>query len=99
MPNPYEVLNVAFGDGDEVIREQYLEAVRRFPPERHPQEFRRVREAYDCIKDEKSRLEFLLFEPSQGETIDELLAEEQCPKSAKRVGLTSLLKLLNDETK
>ncbi|MGB2985331.1 MAG: J domain-containing protein [Phycisphaerae bacterium] len=96
MPNPYEVLNVTFEDGDEVIRRHYLEAVRRFPPERHPKEFGRVREAYERIKDEEGRLKFLLFEPSQGESIDELLAEEQCRKSVKRVGLPSLLKLLNE---
>lgn len=95
MPNPYDVLNVTFEDADDTIRERYLEAVRRFPPDRHPDEFGRVREAYERIKDEQSRLKFLLFEPSQGESIDELLAEERCRKSAKRVGLSSLLRLLN----
>ena len=95
MPNPYDVLNVTFEDGDKVIRQRYLEAVRRYPPERHPKEFGRVREAYERIKNEESRLEFLLFECSCGETIEELLEEEECRKSEKRVGLAELLKLLN----
>ena len=96
MANPYDVLNVAFADGDAVIRRRYLEAVRRFPPDRCPEGFRRVRDAYERIRDEKSRLEFLLFDASQGETIDELLMEEKCRTSPKRVGLSSLLGVLSE---
>ena len=96
MANPYEVLNVGFEDGDAVIRERYLEAVRRFPPDRCPKEFQRICEAYERIKDEASRLAFLLFEPSQGETIDDLLQEEKCRTSTRRVGLSSLLGLLSE---
>ena len=96
MANPYKVLNVSFDDGDAVIRQRYLEAVRRFPPDRCPEDFRRVRDAYELIGDERSRLEFLLFDASQGETIGDLLTEEKCRTSAKRVGLTSLLGVLNE---
>jgi len=96
MPNPYEVLGVKFDDGDETIRQAYLGAVRRFPPERCPRDFQRVRDAYERIKDEESRLALLLFEPAQGETIDDLLAEEKCRTSQKRIGLSSLLSLLNE---
>jgi len=96
MANPYSVLNVAFDDGDEVIRQRYLEVVRRSPPDRCPEDFQRVRDAYERIKDEKSRLEFLLFDAGQGETIDELLMEERCRTSPKRLGLSSLLSMLSE---
>ncbi len=94
MANPYTVLDTKPQDSDEVIRQRYLEAVRRCPPEQRPDEFRRINEAYDRIKGEESRLRFLLFEPSQGETLDDLIAEEKCKTRTKRMRLTTLLKLL-----
>ena len=96
MANPYKVLEVAFGDDDELIRQRYLAAVRRFPPDRCPEDFQRVRDAYERIKDEKSRLAFLLFDATQGESIDELIKEEKCRTSPKRLGLSSLLSVLNE---
>lgn len=96
MANPYDILEVDFGDSDQVIRERYLEAVRRFPPERSPQEFKRVREAYELIRDEENRLKFMLFDPQQGESIEELLVEERCRSTPKRVSLPSLLSLLGE---
>jgi len=96
MPNPYEVLNVRLGDSDETIRQAYLAAVRRFPPDRSPREFQRACEAYERIKDQESRLALLLFDPAQGETIEDLLEEERCRTSQKRVGLSTLINLLNE---
>ena len=96
MANPYDILGVTPEDGDETIRHRYLEAVRRFTPERCPDAFRRVRDAYERIKDADSRLAFLLFDPSQGESIEELLEEERCRKVPKRIGLATLLSLLNE---
>lgn len=95
MANPYDILNVTPEDGDDAIRKRYLEAVRRFPPETHPEQFQRVRDAYERIKDADSRLAFLLFEPSQGETIEELIEEEQCRNGWKPPGLKTLLNLAN----
>ncbi len=96
MANPYDVLGVRFDDSDRVIRERYLEAVRRFPPERCPEEFQRARKAYELIRDEEHRLKFLLFCPQQGESIEELLAEERCRSTPRRVSLSSLLSLLGE---
>ena len=97
MPNPYEVLAVGTDDDDETIRQAYLAAVRRFPPDRRPQDFQRICEAYERIKNEESRLALLLFEPAQGETLDDLLAEERCRTlSRRRIGLSSLLSLLSE---
>jgi len=94
MANPYTLLGVQPHESDEVIRQQYLKAVRQYPPDRCPSEFRRVHEAYERIKDEESRLAFLLFDPTQGETLDDLIAEEECKTTTRRVGLSTLLKFL-----
>jgi curved DNA-binding protein CbpA len=96
MANPYTVLGAQPQDSDEVIRQQYLKAVRQHPPGRCPEDFRRVHEAYALIKDEESRLAFLLFDPTQGETLDDLIAEEEaCNTRTQRVGLSTMLKMLD----
>lgn len=96
MANPYEILGVAPADGDEVIRRRYLELIRQYPPEQHPEQFKRVREAYEQVKDADSRLSFLLFDPSQGESIEELLEEERCRSTRNLPRLEALLDLVND---
>lgn len=96
MANPYSILNVTPEAGDDEIRQHYLDAVHRFPPERCPEQFASIRQAYEAIKDEGARLEFLLFNASQGESIDELIEEERCRTTPKRVGLAALLSLLGE---
>jgi len=59
--NPYDILGVAPGANDKTIRDAYLEAVKRFPPEHYPEQFSAVNEAYQAIKDEDSRLRHILF--------------------------------------
>ena len=58
---------------DEVVRAAYLAAVRRSPPDRDPEGFRRVREAYDAVRDEERRLALRLFGPAP---LDSLLANQ-----------------------
>lgn len=59
--NPYLVLGVAPTADDQTIRRAYLAAVRESPPDIHPQRFQAVSTAYEHIKDEPSRLRYLLF--------------------------------------
>jgi curved DNA-binding protein CbpA len=60
--NPYLILRVSPRAGDAEIRRAYLEAVRRFPPEREPERFQSIARAYEQIRDEKSRLKYFLFD-------------------------------------
>jgi len=59
--NPFDLLGVASDADDEAVRTAYLEAVKRFPPEHAPEQFCAVSEAYQAIKDEDSRLRYILF--------------------------------------
>jgi curved DNA-binding protein CbpA len=59
--NPYDILGTQPDADDESIRNAYLEAVKRFPPDHSPENFSAVNEAYQAIKDEDSRLRYLLF--------------------------------------
>jgi curved DNA-binding protein CbpA len=64
--NPYDRLDVATDADDEKIRTAYLAAIKRFPPERFPEQFTAISEAYQTLKDEDSRLRYLLFEKAPG---------------------------------
>ncbi|HDH98981.1 MAG TPA: molecular chaperone DnaJ [Deltaproteobacteria bacterium] len=59
--NPYEVLGIGVDADDVSVRNAYLDLVRRYPPERHPEKFKQITEAYARLKDKKSRLEYYLF--------------------------------------
>ena len=59
--NPYDLLGVAPDADDSAVRKAYLEAVKRFPPEHCSEQFSAVNQAYQTIKDEESRLRYLLF--------------------------------------
>jgi curved DNA-binding protein CbpA len=60
--NPYLVLRVPPSASDAEIRRAYLHAIRLFPPESEPERFQTISHAYEQIRDEKSRLHYLLFD-------------------------------------
>ena len=59
--NPYLILRLSPEAGDAEIRRAYLDAIREFPPEREPERFQAISQAYEQIRDEKSRLNYFLF--------------------------------------
>ncbi|GAB6192917.1 J domain-containing protein [Desulfocastanea catecholica] len=61
MKNPYDILEVAETADDAWIKKAYLAMVRRYPPERCPEDFQRIQRAYEQIKTEEDRLSYRLF--------------------------------------
>ena len=70
MPAPHIILGLYdltdnfFEDktiNDKKVKEAYLQKVHAFPPEQYPEKFRKIHEAYELLKDEKSRLSYALF--------------------------------------
>ena len=51
----YERLGVAPAADDEEIKKAYFRQVRQHPPEKDPDGFKRLREAYDTLRDPKAR--------------------------------------------
>ena len=49
--DPYAVLQVERDATPEEIRQAWLAGVRRYPPDRDPEAFGRLREAYDQLRD------------------------------------------------
>ncbi|MFO0964930.1 MAG: J domain-containing protein [Gemmataceae bacterium] len=89
--DPFEILGLDSGATDEAIRNRYLELVRRHTPERDPQRFTAVREAYERLRDWKTRLEHRLFDAGNRETLDHLIEEWACRKPRRRLSLKVLL--------
>ena len=54
------VLDIAPNASDEEIRAAYLRKVKEFPPDRSPEEFERIRDAYETLRDPRRRMRELL---------------------------------------
>ena len=51
MTDPFEILGLAVDSDDAAIRRRYLELVKQFSPEHHPEKFAKIRQAYESLKD------------------------------------------------
>ncbi|MDY0165954.1 MAG: J domain-containing protein [Thermoguttaceae bacterium] len=91
MTDPYEVLGLEHTADTEAIRRRYLELVRRHSPEREPERFAAVREAYDALRDPIVSLEARLFSLETPHTFDSLLQEVQPSLRARRISTETLL--------
>jgi curved DNA-binding protein CbpA len=94
MTDPYDVLELPAEADDEMIRNRYLELVRRFPPEQNPERFAAVRAAYESLRDLNTRLRHRLFEAGKKDTVDAIVEELACRSQRRRVSLTTLLSVL-----
>ncbi|MCI5212369.1 MAG: J domain-containing protein, partial [Candidatus Electrothrix sp. ATG2] len=75
MKTPYEILGISEECDDKTVKQGYLLMVKQFPPERFPEDFQRIRHAYEKIKTEKDRAALELFDttlPEPEELIQEL---------------------------
>ena len=55
MKNFYEILQVEKNSDEKQIKKQYSMLIRQFHPEKYPEKYREIREAYDILKDPKSK--------------------------------------------
>src|ERR1035438_4107702 len=56
LMDPREVLGVNQDAGEEEIRAAYVRKVKEHPPDRTPEEFERIRDAYDSLRDPRRRM-------------------------------------------
>ena len=63
MPYPFYVFDLDPNDeiDDEEVARRYDALVRRFPPDRSPEQFRVVRAAYEQLRNARTRLRTRLF--------------------------------------
>jgi curved DNA-binding protein CbpA len=94
VADPYQVLGLPSDSDDATIRRRYLELVRQFGPEHHPEKFAAVRAAYESLKDQNTRLHRRLFEGGRSESLDVLIEEMACQSPRQRLSLKELLSLV-----
>ena len=57
----YETLGVSENASTDEIKKAYLQKVRIYSPEQAPDEFQKIRSAFDLINTEKKRIKYQLF--------------------------------------
>src|SRR3954447_8016653 len=93
MFDPFHVLGVAADADDETIRRRYLELVRENPPERAPEKFTAIRQAYEQLKDAETRLKKRLFEVDKHLCVGAIIEELTCKSPRPRVSLAKLIEM------
>jgi preprotein translocase subunit SecA len=58
MRDYYDILNIRKDASSLEIKKAYFSLVRKYSPERYPEEFKEIREAYEILIDEKTRKEY-----------------------------------------
>lgn len=61
IENYYKILGTTANAGPKKIKEKYIDKVKKFPPESHPEEFQRIRYAYEILRDPIKRSEYDLM--------------------------------------
>ena len=67
MTDPYEILGVSRAASEAEVRRRYLELVRQYPPDRAPERFTEIHQAYEKLRDPVVRMESKLFDLESGE--------------------------------
>lgn len=62
--DPFVVLGLDETASDEMIRDAYIAALRLSPPDRDPEGFSRIRDAYEQLRDPEKRIALRLFGPT-----------------------------------
>jgi curved DNA-binding protein CbpA len=71
--DPRAVLGVGPEADDEQIRAAYLRKLKEYPPDRCPNEFESVRDAYDLLRDRRRRAQHMLFSCDPEAPLESLL--------------------------
>lgn len=80
MEDPRQILGVAEEATDDDIRAAYLRKIKEFPPDRAPDEFERVRDAYEVLRDPRRRTRDLLLSGDPLPRLEMLLDGRRLPR-------------------
>jgi curved DNA-binding protein CbpA len=73
--DPRALLGVGPDASDEDIRQAYLRKVRAHPPERDPETFEKIRDAYELLRDPRRRAALILLAPDPEGPLTDLLGK------------------------
>ena len=96
MADPYEILGMSRGSSESDIRRRYLELVRQYPPDRAPERFTEIHQAYEKLRDPVARLESTLFDLETSDTITGIMADVRQRLRESRIPIQTLLSLAEE---
>jgi len=70
MNDPYLILGVSEEADDHAIESAYLAGIKHSPPERDPERFQALRQAYECISTQRQRIAYELFATTPPDAAD-----------------------------
>lgn len=94
ITDPFVVLGLDETATDAMIRDAYIAAIRVSPPDRDPEGFRRVRDAYEQLRDPEKRIALRLFGPPP--LLDLAALAETFPEERRHVGPELWLNILRE---
>lgn len=90
--DPFEVLGISKDASDRQVSKAFLAMARKYPPDRHPEEFARVQRAHKTLRDPVARAGMKLEEMKPALSMDSLMGELSTVR--ERVGVEPWLDLL-----
>ena len=93
MKTPFEILDIPEDSDDKIVKKAYLRMVKRYPPERFPNDFQRIRTAYERTRTRKDRLRFSLFDITLPD-MEELITDIRASRKGKRPDIEMVRALL-----
>lgn len=93
---PFQVLGLPYDATESVIRARYLELVKRYPPDREPEHFRKIQAAYESARDPLLLAQQMLEMPAEGRPQWDELIEKQT-ENPPVISVPFLLSLGNRE--
>jgi curved DNA-binding protein CbpA len=73
VTDPRDVLGVSPNAGEEEIRAAYLRKVKEYPPDQAPEEFEKVRNAFEDLRDPRKRTLAMLHASDPGAPLASVL--------------------------
>jgi len=93
MTDPYVTLGLSADADEATVRRRYLELVRENPPEKCPERFAEVREAYEQLRDPMTLLRRRLFRIRSQESLDDIINDLRSQLRSVRIPTETLLTL------
>ena len=90
VDNPYKVLGVERSADERAVKKAYVALVRKFSPEKHPEDFKKIRAAYELLLDATARARFDEGEKGYAEYGEELSRRLEDVDKATSDGNTDL---------
>ncbi|ADV63701.1 heat shock protein DnaJ domain protein [Isosphaera pallida ATCC 43644] len=91
--DPYALLGLPPDADEPTIRARYLALTRAHPPDRDPERFAQIKQAYDLVRDPERRLRALLLEFETSDSLAALRRDVQIQLSRRRLATAELLSL------